>query len=176
MLKKIIIGVFALIFGFLVLAAGQPEEYEISRKLPMNVSPMVVFEEVNDLHRWQNWSPWEKIDPDMKKSYTGASSGVGASYAWAGNGQVGEGRMTIIESHPGRLVRLKLEFLKPFKDTVNAELSFEPKGDETIVRWNMYGKRNFMGKAIGLVMNCDKIMGPQFEQGLADLKTVAESK
>jgi hypothetical protein len=134
-----------------------------------------VFEQVNDLQKFQDWSPWAKIDPQYKVTYDGPPAGSGASFAWAGNRQVGEGRMTVIESRPSELVRFRLEFLKPFKTTNTAEFDFKSAGNQTEVTWSMSGKNNFIFKAVGLFMDSDKMVGGQFEQGFANLKSVVEA-
>jgi hypothetical protein len=134
-----------------------------------------LFEEVNDFYKWQAWSPWAEMDPTAKNTYGGAPSGVSAIFKWEGNSQVGQGVMTMLESHPNDLIRIKLEFLKPFKATHAAEFTFKPSGDQTIVTWSMSGTNNFMSKAVVLFMNCDKMIGSQYEKGLANLQTVATS-
>ena len=136
--------------------------------------PAVVFEHVNDLHLWQAWSYWARLDTAAQYTYAGPPSGTGASMSWVGNNKVGEGRMTITESRSASLLRLKLEFFKPFKATNSAEFTFQPQGSQTLVTWSMSGKNNFMGKAFGLFVNCDKMIGGMFEQGLANLKTIVE--
>jgi uncharacterized protein YndB with AHSA1/START domain len=130
---------------------------------------------VNDFHKWEAWNPWGKLDPAMKESYEGAPAGVGAVYTWTGNSQVGEGRMTITESRPNELIRIKMEFLKPFAATSTAEFTFRPEGNRTTVTWTMEGTNNFMAKAVHLVMNMDRMIGGQFEKGLAAMKSVAEA-
>ena len=142
----------------------------------MSAPREVVFTaQVNDLHNWESWNPWRKIDPNMKLTFTGPPAGTGARYSWAGDSKVGEGSMTITESRLGDLIRFKLEFLKPFKATNLAEFTFKSVGDQTTVTWSMTGKWNFICKAIGLFLNMSKLCGSQFEQGLADLKSVAEA-
>jgi hypothetical protein len=134
----------------------------------------MVFEQVNDLHKWEAWSPWDRMDPNSKKTFSGPGAGVGASYSWVGP-KTGEGRMTLVESRPAELVRLKLDFVKPFKANNTAEFTFTVKGDQTVVTWSMTGRNNFMGKAFGLIMNFDKMCGGDFEKGLANLKSVTEA-
>jgi hypothetical protein len=142
----------------------------------MAAAPADVFPEVNDFHRWENWSPWAKIDPAMKVSYDGPPSGEGAHYSWVGNDKVGAGGMTITQSEPPRQIMIRLEFLKPFKATNTAHFTFEPKDGGTLVTWTMTGKKNFLFKAVHLIMSMDKMVGPQFEQGLAQLKAVVEAQ
>jgi hypothetical protein len=130
---------------------------------------------VNELKKWEAWSPWAKIDPNCKITYAGPPAGGDAGYSWAGNNKVGAGRMTIIGSTPSSLIRLRLEFLKPFKATNTAEFRFGADGGQTIVTWSMTGKNNAFFKVFGLFMDCDSMVGKDFEKGLASLKAVAEA-
>ena len=116
------------------------------------------------------------MDPNAKEVHEGPAAGAGAKMSWSGNNKVGEGSMTITESRPNDFVRFRLEFLKPFAATNTAEFTFKPQGNQTVVTWSMFGHNNFMGKAMGLIMNCDKMVGGQFEKGLAQLKSVAETE
>jgi len=175
MFIKILIALVLIAVIFAIVVAMQPAEFRITRSASIPASPAAVFAQVNDLHLWTAWSPWEKMDPALKRTYEGAAAGTGASYGWSGNNQVGEGRMTITESRPNDLIRMKLEFLKPFKATNTTEFTFKPEGNQTVVTWSMSGRNNFMCKAVGLFMNCDKMVGGQFEQGLANLKKIAAS-
>src|SRR5687768_11810077 len=175
MLKKILIAIAAIIAAFFVVVALQPGEFRVARSATISAPPPVVFEQVNDLRKWEAWNPWGKIDPAMKLSYEGPSSGAGAIYTWAGNNEVGEGRMTITESRPNERVRFNLEFFKPMAGTSTAEFAFKPQGNQTEVTWTMTGKNNFIGKAMCLFMSMDKMIGEQFEKGLADMKAIAES-
>jgi hypothetical protein len=170
MLIKILIVLAALIGVFVIVVATRPADFRVSRSARIPVPAAVVFEQVNDLHRFQDWSPWAKIDPNYRLTYDGPTVGVGASFAWDGNKEVGAGRMTCIESKPGEMVKFRLEFLKPFKATNTAEFDFKSTGHQTDVTWSMYGKNNFMAKAVGLFMDCDNMIGPDFEKGLANLK------
>lgn len=174
MLKKLLISLAVIVVVFLVVVALQPKEFRVARSTTISAAPSAVFAQVNDFHKWAAWNPWGKIDPAMKQTYEGAQSGVGAIYNWAGNNEVGEGRMTIVESRPSDLIRVKLEFFKPFAGTSTAEFTFKPAGNQTMVTWNMFGENNFMAKAIHLFMNMDKMIGDQFEKGLADMKAVVE--
>ena len=175
MLKTIIIAVAVILIAFGIVVAMQPADFRITRTATISASPADVFAQVNDFRKWQNWSPWAKLDPAAKSTFEGSAAGTGARFRWAGNNQVGEGRMTITESHPSDLIRIELEFLKPFKATNTAEFTFKPEGNQTVVSWSMFGKNNFMGKAMGLIMDCDKMLGGQFEQGLANMKSAAEN-
>jgi hypothetical protein len=171
----LVLSVIAVLIVILVVViVTRPEDFSIARSAVMAVSPQKVFPQVNDLHNWSSWSPWAKLDPNMKMTFTGPAAGTGAAYSWNGNSKVGEGRMTIVESRANELVRIKLEFMKPFAATNASEFAFQPQGSQTNVTWSMTGKRNFMMKAMSLVMNMDKMLGGQFEQGLAQMKAIAE--
>ena len=177
MLVKILIGVAILVVALVVLIATRPSDFRIVRTATMAAPAPVVFEQVNDFQKWAAWSPWEKKDPAIRRTYGGPpEGGVGQTYAWAGNKEVGEGRMTLTESRPSELVRIKLEFFKPVAATHHAEFTFEPKGEQTAVTWSMTGRNNFVGKAFCLFMDMDKMVGGDFEKGLAAMKTVAESQ
>jgi len=175
MLKKILIGLVVIVVVFAVIVALQPSEFRIMRTATIAAPAPAVFAHVNDFHKWEAWNPWGKIDPAMKQAYEGAPAGVGAIYTWAGNNEVGEGRMTITESRPSDLIRIDLEFIKPFAGNGIAEFTFKPEGNQTVATWTMTGTNNFMAKAIHLFMNMDKMIGGQFENGLATLKSAVES-
>lgn len=174
MLSSILIAIAVIVVLFVIIAAMRPDDFVVKRSGTVSAPAEVVFAQVNDLHQWEAWSPWAKLDPNAKNTYEGPTAGVGAAMVWVGNNRVGEGRMTITESRPGKLVRFKLEFQKPFKATNIAEFTFKLEGSQTTVVWSMSGKNNFMFKAMGLFMNCDKMVGSQFETGLARLKSLAE--
>ena len=175
MLKFILIGLAVIIVVLAVVVAMQPDDFRVTRSATVSAPAAVVFAQVNDLHKWEAWNPWQKKDPAMKLTFAGPPAGPGASYSWAGNNEVGEGRLTITESRPGELVRLKLEFMKPFAATNTADFTFKPEGDKTAVTWSMEGKNNYLAKALHLVMNMDKMVGGEFEKGLADMKVAAEA-
>jgi ribosome-associated toxin RatA of RatAB toxin-antitoxin module len=175
MFAKILIVVGALIVLLVVIAALQPSDFRVTRSASIAAPASVVFSKVNDLRAYQQWNPWAKFDPAAKYSHSGAPAGVGASLAWAGNSQIGEGRLTITDSRPNELVRMKLEFIKPFASVATADFTFARGTDETAVTWSMSGSKNFMSKLIGLFMNMDKMIGGQFEEGLATLKTLSEA-
>lgn len=176
MLKKILLGLTVVIIVFLIVVALQPSEYRVTRSVTIAASPEAVFPHVNELKKWAAWNPWEKIDPNMKLTYEGPEAGVGASYSWVGNNEVGEGRMSITDSRPNESVKLKLEFFKPMAGVSDADFTFKPLGNQTEVTWAMSGRNNFIAKALCLFMNMDKMIGGQFEKGLADLKAVAETE
>ncbi len=175
MLKKILIALAAVIAVLVVVIALQPSEYRVERSATVAAPAAVIFAQVNDFQKWVAWSPWEKVDPAMTRTYGPSTAGTGATYAWAGNKNVGEGRMTMTESRPNDLIRIQLEFLEPFESTATAEFAFVPEGDRTRVSWSMSGGNNFMAKAIHLVADMDAMVGGEFEKGLADLKALSES-
>ena len=175
MLDIILILIAGAVIIFLIFAAMQPSDFRVTRTGTISAPASAIFTQVNDLQKWDAWSPWAKLDPEAKNSFEGPTSGTGAIMRWSGNNKVGQGSMTIIESRPDEFIKFKLEFLKPFAATHTAEFTFNSENDQTTVTWSMYGKNNFMGKAIGLIMSCDKMVGGQFEKGLAALKSVVET-
>jgi hypothetical protein len=179
MVVKILVGLAALVVLVVavvaVLAALQPSEFRITRTASIAAPAATVFAQVNDFHNWEAWSPWAKLDPAVRNTFAGAPAGTGAAFAWSGNRKVGEGRMTIVESRPSELVRIKLEFVKPFAATNTAEFAFKPEGGQTAVTWSMYGHNNFVARAIFLFVSMDKTLGGEFEKGLASMKSVAET-
>lgn len=160
----------------LVLAAKQPDNFTYTRTSSINAPAAKIFPHVNNLHNWDAWSPWAKLDPNAKNSFEGPEAGVGAKMSWSGNNKVGVGSMTVAESRPSDYIKFNLEFLKPMQANNTAEFSFKPEGDQTVVTWSMSGTNKFMNKIFGVFMNFDKMVGAQFEQGLASLKDVVESK
>jgi len=172
---KILIALAVVIIIFVIVVALQPAAYRVVRTATIAAPPGRVFQEVNDLHKWEAWSPWVKIDPACKMTYEGPAAGPGTSMAWVGNSSVGAGRMTITDSRPDDLIRIQLDFEKPFKGTNTAEFTFAPKGDQTQVTWAMWGEKNFITKAIGMFVGMDKMIGGQFEQGLMQLDAVVRS-
>ena len=174
MLVKILGALVVVVAGLAVVVALQPSDFRVSRTATIAAPAPVVFAQVNDFHKWSEWNPWGKIDPAMKQTYAGSPAGPGAIYNWVGNKEVGEGQMTILESRPSDLVRIELVFFKPFAGNSMAEFTFQPAGEVTTVTWSMSGSKNFMMKAVHLFINMDKMIGGQFEKGLADMKTAAE--
>jgi hypothetical protein len=175
MIGNILIGLAVLVVLFIIVVATRPDSFRVTRSATVTAPAAVVFEQVNDLHKWEAWNPWLKLDPSCKMTYEGPAAGVGAGYTWVGNNKIGEGRMTITESRPNEVIRFNLEFLKPFKANNTAEFTFKPDGNQTTISWSMAGKRNFVFKAFGLFVDCDKMVGRDFEKGLADLKAAAEA-
>jgi hypothetical protein len=175
MVIPILAGAAIIGIGLVGVVATRPSEFHIVRTATMRAPVSAVFAQVNDFHKWQAWSPWARRDPSMKQTYEGAAAGAGAVYTWAGNREVGKGRMTLVESRPGELIRIDMEFLAPFAATSIAEFTFRPEGDRTAVTWSMSGKRNFVAKALDLVMDMDTMIGGDFEKGLAAMQSVAEA-
>jgi hypothetical protein len=178
MLKTLaIIGVVVVIAiaGILIYAATKPDSFRVQRVVLINAPPDKVFPLVNDIKAWTVWSPYEKKDPAMKRTYGAVTAGKGATYAWDGDKNVGQGSMEMIESGPRKIV-LKLDFVKPFEAHNMGEFLLEPKGDSTSVTWATYGPSPYMSKVIGTFMNIDDLIGRDFEKGLADLKAAAEKK
>ena len=174
MIKKLFTLLVVALAGFAIIVSMQPDDFRITRSLPMNVPAAAVFAHVNDVKQWDAWSPWAKLDPKATMSFEGPAAGVGAITKWSGNNDVGEGSQTIIESRPPEFIKFKLDLVRPMEAHNNVEFTFKPTGNQTVVTWSMYGKNNFIGKAFSLILNCDKMVGGQFEKGLASLKAVVE--
>jgi hypothetical protein len=169
------IGVLVFLVALIAFIACRPSVFHVERTATVNAPPETVFAIINDLHQWALWSPWEHLDPNMKKTYSCPEAGVGASYAWNGNKNAGEGKLTISESKPGARVAMNLEFIRPFACQNQVDFLLTAVAGGTQVRWTMDGKNNFMAKAFGLMMNMDKLVGTDFETGLANLNKVAQS-
>jgi uncharacterized protein YndB with AHSA1/START domain len=174
MLKKILIALAVIIAAFLVIVAIQPSEFRVERTTSVAAPADAVFAQVNDLHKWDAWSPWAKLDPAAKITFDGSEAGQGAAMGWSGNEKVGEGKMTIVESHPNDDIKIKVDFTKPFEGSIGSDFAFKPDGDKTTVTWAMTGHRSFVQKAFCLVMNGDKMLAGDIEKGLAQLKSVVE--
>ncbi len=174
MLKIIAIVVVLLVAALLIFAATKPDAFRIERSTSIKASPEKIFALINDLHKWVLWSPWENIDPALKRAYSGAESGKGAAYEWEGNNKVGSGSMEILESVPSSRITIKLDFIKPFEGHNIAEFKIERAGDSTTVTWAMFGPSPYLSKVMGLVFSMDKMIGSQFETGLANLKAITE--
>jgi len=175
MWQIILIAAVVIVALFVTIVATRPSEFRYTRTGRINAPVDVVFANVNDFHKWEAWSPWAKMDPNCKNNFSGPESGPGATFAWSGNNKVGEGRMTIMDTRPNEVIHIKLEFLKPFKATNTAEFTFKTEGSQTQVTWSMYGNCNFMSKAVGLFMNCEKMIGRDFEKGLANLDSASQA-
>ncbi|MGH8660412.1 MAG: SRPBCC family protein [Burkholderiales bacterium] len=174
MIKKIAIAIVVLIAGVLIFAATKPDTFRVQRAAGIKAPPEKVFALINDFKRWDAWSPWEKKDPAMKRSWGAVTSGKGATYAWEGNSEVGQGNMEIVESVPSNKVALKLDFVKPFEAHNIVVFTLEPKGGTTNVSWAMEGPVPYFAKIIHVFINMDSMVGKDFEAGLASLKALAE--
>lgn len=171
-LTKVALALVVIVVGLLVVVAIQPSSYRVERTTTMAAPPEAVFEQVNDFRNWQKWSPWANLDPNAEAIFEGPDSGEGAVFRWKGNDEVGEGSMTILESDPNKLVRIRLEFIKPFEDTSTTEFTLAPEGNQTRVAWSMYGENNFVGKAFCLLMDMDKMIGEKYDEGFANMKKI----
>ena len=180
MFKKILIVVVVVVIviaAFLVVASFQPDNFRIARATTIAATPADVFAHVNDFHKWEEWSPWAKLDPTMKASYEGTNAGEGSSYAWTSeDNKVGEGRMTITQVKAPETILISLQFVRPMKGDNVTEFRFEPQGSGTQVSWIMTGKNNLIAKAIHMLLDIDKMVGRDFDKGLAQLKQVSEKK
>jgi hypothetical protein len=174
MLPYILIGIAVIIVLLLIVIAMQPAGFKVTRSAKFAALPSAVFANIAEFKKWRAWSPWEAMDPNLQRDYAGPEAGVGSQYHWVGNKKVGEGKMTITDTTPHQRILIKLEFLKPFVATNQAEFLFTPDGDGMTLTWSMTGQRNFMMKGMGLFMNFDKMIGGDFEKGLANLKRVVE--
>ncbi len=175
MMQKILIGLIATIGSFVVLILLQPSEYRVTRTALMSAPAPDIFAQIDDFRRWQAWSPWAQRDPAAKASFDGPASGKGAVFAWSGNNEVGEGRMTLTESRPGELVKIKTDFVKPFVGTSYSDFTLKPEGSGTSVSWSMFGENDFIGKAMCLFVSMDKVLGGEMEKGLAGIKQLVEA-
>jgi len=176
MLKTVLIVVAVLVIvlvAMLAYAATKPNTYRVERSTRVKASPEKILSLIKDFHEWAQWSPYEKLDPDMSRTFSGPEQGPGAVYEWNGDGNVGQGRMEILEVTPEK-VTIKLDFLRPMEGHNTAEFTLEPQGDETKVTWLMFGPSKFVTKVMSTYFNLDGMIGNQFEEGLANMKTVVE--
>ena len=175
MLKTVLITLAGAVVVLAVVVAKQPPRFRVARSAAISAPPEQVFGQVNDLHNWEAWSPWLKLDPAARTVYGGAPAGPGAVFTWSGNSNVGEGSVTVTESRPHELVRLRLDFKRPFASTSTAEFTFAPDGKRTVVTWSMSGEKDLLAKALHLVMDMDRMIGDKFDEGLAQMKAIAEA-
>ncbi len=174
MIKNIAIAIAALIAAVLIFAATRPDSFRVERSALMKAPPEKVFNQINDFHAWGAWSPWEKLDPAMTRTFSGAQAGKGAIYEWKGNKDVGRGRMEVTAStSPGKTV-IALDFLEPFEAHNTTEFTITPDGTGSKVSWAMYGPSPYISKLMGLVMSMDSLVGKDFEKGLSNLMQVVE--
>jgi uncharacterized protein YndB with AHSA1/START domain len=174
MFKTIAIIVVVLVAAVLIYAATEPDAFRVQRSARIKAQPEEIFPLLSDLHRHRAWSSWEKKDPGMKRAYSGASSGKGAVYEWDGNKEIGRGRMEITESVPHSRVVFAMHFIEPFEAQNTAEFTLEPRGDATTVTWAIYGPRPYVAKVMHLFFDMDRMIGREFDAGLASLKAIAE--
>jgi uncharacterized protein YndB with AHSA1/START domain len=174
MLKKIAIGVAVVVAAVLGFAMTKPDSFRVQRTMKIKAPPEKIFPLINDFHSWASWSPWEKLDPAMRRTNSGAAMGQGAVYEWEGNAKVGKGRMEITEVSPPTKVTVKLDFLKPIEGHNIAEFTLEPQGDSTSVTWVMRGPTPFLSKVVQVFISMDSMIGKEFEAGLGNLKSIAE--
>lgn len=175
MLKITTIVILALIASVLLFAATRPDSFRVERSMRIKAPPEKIFALIDDLHAMQSWSPWEKVDPAMKRAHSGTPSGEGAVYEWEGNQDIGRGRMEIVRSSPPSKLKLKMDFLAPFEAHNIVEFSLEANGEVTTVTQAMYGPSPYLSKLIGLFVSMDGMVGGKFEEGLVALKTLSES-
>jgi uncharacterized protein YndB with AHSA1/START domain len=175
MMNKILMVLAVVVVILLGVIATRPATFHIERSASIAAPADIVYAQISDFHQWANWSPWDKLDPQLKRTFEGAASGTGAGYSWIGNDKVGEGRMTITESKPSERVEIKLEFIKPYAATNKTEFTLKPSGSNTSVTWAMSGENGFMAKAMSLFMDMEKMIGPDFEKGLAGIKEISEA-
>lgn len=175
MIKKIILGLVAVIALICIAASFQSDDMTVTRSATTTAAPATVFKIVNDFRQWDAWSPWSKLDPAMKKTLEGPPEGVGAVYRWNGNNEVGEGSTTLVESKPHEKIGMKLEFVRPFAGSSDVQFTFASQGTGTKITWAMQSKKPFIGKIMGMFMDCEKMCGDQFLEGLANLKKLAEA-
>jgi uncharacterized protein YndB with AHSA1/START domain len=176
MLVAVAIVIGVLLVGLLGFAVTRPNTFQVKRTQSIEAPPDRIFALIEDYHQWAAWSPYEKLDPTMKKTFSGAERGRGAVYNWAGNNKAGEGRMEIVDAVSPRLVKIKLDFLKPFEGHNTAEFTVDAKGGSTEVTWAMYGPMPFMFKLMSIFFNMDKMLGKDFSEGLTNLKAIAEKR
>jgi hypothetical protein len=172
----IVLGLVALaIVAILILAAMKPAIFRVTRRTHIHAPPKTVFPFLNDFHRWTVWSPWERMDPNLKRTYSGAPSGVGSVYEWEGNKKVGKGRMEILSSTPSSHIGIKLDFFVPFEAHNHTDFTLTPANGGTDLVWEMHGPNTFMTKIMHTLMDMDKMVGKDFDAGLANLKAAAEA-
>lgn len=174
MLKKLAIAFVVILAVILGVAAIGPDSFSVKRSIAIKAPPEKIIVLINDFHNWGSWSPWEHLDPNMKRTFSGAPSGTGAVYAWKGNDDVGEGRMEIVDQAVPNKVNIKLDFIDPFESSNVTEFTLAPQGDVTTVTWTMSGPMPFVSKIMSVFVSMDKMIGKDFEKGLGTMKAVAE--
>jgi len=172
MLPYILSGIALVLLLFILFVIMRPDEFRVSRTGSIAAPPAAVFDYLNNMHKFQEWSPWAKLDPNCRVTFSGPDDGKDASFHWSGNRNVGEGRMTITDSRPAEFVQSRLEFIKPFACTNTVEWTLQPDGIESSLTWNMRGRNTFLSKLFGIFVNCEKMVGGQFEQGFRNLNAL----
>lgn len=177
MFRNILVGFVSAMAALLTYVAMQPAAYTVSRMATIAAPPQAVFSHINSFKKWDAWSPWAKKDPNAKSAYSGPESGEGASLAWSGNKDVGEGRMTLVESKPNERIAIKLDFTKPTLGTSYSTFALKPEGSGTSVTWSLSGESGFVSRAFMMLLGVklDKMIGDDYEKGLANLKAVVEA-
>ncbi|HEY5804920.1 MAG TPA: SRPBCC family protein [Lysobacter sp.] len=174
MFKFIAIAVVVLVAAILVYAATRPDTFRVERRLHIQAPPEQVFAQINDFRRWQSWSPYEKLDPQMQREIGGPAQGTGASYSWDGNSKAGAGRMEIVQSVPSSRVDIQLDFSRPMRARSSAQFTIVPQGDGSEVTWAMNGDMPYVSKVFSVFVNMDNMIGKAFEEGLGNLKRLSE--
>jgi len=175
MLKKILIGLVVIVVAILGYATTKPDTFSVSRSITVNARAEAVHGLINDFNQWPSWSPWEKLDPGMKRTFSGAANGPGAVYEWQGNSKVGKGRMEILQSTPQQ-IRIKLDFIEPIEGNDLTVFDLNENNGATQVNWTMSGPNTLLSKVMQVFMSMDSIIGKDFESGLANLKARAEAQ
>lgn len=174
MLSPIIAGIFLVITALLLYAASRPDSFRIERSIRIEAPAATIFALIDDFHQWERWSPWEKVDPSLIRTYGGADRGQGATYAWAGNKEIGQGRMAIIESNPPAHLQIRIDFMVPFEAHNTIEFILQHEGDGTLLTHAMFGPSPLISRLMGIFISMDKMIGGKFEEGLGNLKALAE--
>jgi uncharacterized protein YndB with AHSA1/START domain len=174
MLRTILVAVVVIIAAVLLYATSRPSSFGVERTVSINAPPEKIFPLINDLRSWKSWSPYEKKDPSMKMTYSGPAEGKGATFEWQGNREVGSGQVQITESDPPSKILLRLDRSKPFEGHELVDFTLKPEGEATQVTWALHGHNPYVAKVMGIFFNMDKMIGKDFESGLAQLKVVAE--
>ncbi len=174
MIEKIVIAIVVVIVAILGYAVSLPDTFRVERSISIKASPEKIFSRINDFHRWAEWSPWENLDPHLKRTYRGLVPGAGSSYLWEGNDKVGAGSMEILVSEAPHKIGIKLDFIRPFEGHNTTEFTLAAKGEYTEVTWAMFGPSPYTSKLMGVFFSMDRIVGKDFETGLANLKTATE--
>lgn len=170
----VVITIIIIVIAFIIYVSMRPGTFPITRSVKIKAPQEKVFALINDLRQWEGWSPWEKADPNVKRTYNNVANGKGAIYEWEGNKNVGQGRMEITDSFANSKVILKLDFIKPFEGHNTVEFLLTSQGGDTVVTQTMYGENNFMSKVMGIFFSMDKMIGDKYQEGLNNLREIAE--